>query len=104
MRVSTSFEWQQQSRLMDESIRLRRLFADLRKAATSRRDYEPHDITDDEAAIQADAIESRLAAIDKALERIEAGRYGVCLRCEAPISAERLDALPAVALCLHCVC
>jgi hypothetical protein len=46
----------------------------LRVAATSRRDYEPHDVTDDEAAVQADAIERRLTSIDEALGRIDFGR------------------------------
>lgn len=102
MRVSTRFEWQQQSRLVNERDRLRRLHAGLREAATSRLDYEPHDITDDEAAIQADALESRLAAADEALGRIEAGGYGVCVQCEARISSERLEALPATPRCVRC--
>jgi DnaK suppressor protein len=102
MRVSTRFEWQQQSRLIDERDRLRRLVADLRAAATSRVDYEPHDITDDEAALQADLIEIRLAATDKALERIEVGEYGICSECTSRIASERLEALPAAIVCLRC--
>ena len=99
MRVRTRLEWRQQSRLQDQSDRLRRTLADLRAAATSRADYEPHDVTDDEAAVQADAIEDRLAAIGKALDRINTGGYGICLACRSPIADERLDALPATAVC-----
>ena len=95
-------EWRQQSQLLDERYRLRRLHDGLRVAATSRRDYEPHDVTDDEAAIQADAIEGRLAAVDEALERIDSGGYGICLVCGSGIADERLEALPATALCLSC--
>lgn len=102
MRISSRLEWQQQSRLLDERERLGRLHAELRTAATSRRDYEPHDVTDDEAAIQADAIESRLAAVDEALERIESGGYGTCTGCGSHIADERLEALPAAALCRRC--
>jgi len=102
MRVSSRFDWQQQSRLLDERDRLRRLHADLREAAISRGDYEPHDITDDEAALQADLIETRLAATDKALERIELGEYGVCSGCSSRIASDRLEALPAAVLCLSC--
>lgn len=94
--------WRQQSRLLDERDRLGRLHEALRVAATSRRDYEPHDVTDDEAAIQADAIEGRLAAMDEALERIHSGGYGICLVCGSEIAAERLKALPATALCRSC--
>ncbi len=102
MRVWSRLEWRQQSQLLDERYRLRRLHDGLRVAATSRRDYEPHDVTDDEAAIQADAIEGRLAAVDEALERIDSGGYGICLVCGSGIADERLEALPATALCLSC--
>lgn len=102
MRVCSQFEWRQQSRLLDERYRLKRMYEELRKAATSRRDYEPHDITDDEAAIQADALEDRIAAMDQALDRIESGRYGLCLVCGSAIEDQRLEALPAAALCRAC--
>ncbi len=102
MRVLSQFEWRQQSRLLNERYRLKRLHEDLRIAATSRRDYEPPDITDDEAAIQADAIEGRLAAIDEAIDRIESGRYSLCLVCGSAISDERLEALPGAVLCRVC--
>jgi RNA polymerase-binding transcription factor DksA len=80
-----------------------RLHEELRVAATSRRDYEPHDVTDDEAAIQADSIEGRLAAMDEALERIDSGGYGTCLVCGSRIADERFEALPATAFCRRCV-
>ncbi len=103
MKVWSNAEWEQQSRLLDERDRLRRLHTELRAAATSRRDYEPHDVTDDEAAIQADVIEGRLTAVDEALERIDSGGYGRCTACGSQIAAERLEALPAAALCRRCV-
>ena len=40
--------------------------------------------------------------IDAALQRIADGRYGTCSLCERGISAERLRALPATAVCLDC--
>jgi hypothetical protein len=43
-----------------------------------------------------------LARIDAALERIESGRYGYCLRCGEPIGGARLEADPALAFCLAC--
>src|SRR5215813_10280558 len=35
-----------------------------------------------------------LNLIDESLERIEAGSYGKCVRCEAPLPEKRLEALP----------
>lgn len=43
-----------------------------------------------------------LAAIDRALERLEAGGYGRCLRCDGAIGAARLEARPAAELCIGC--
>jgi DnaK suppressor protein len=37
-----------------------------------------------------------------ALQRIEAGEYGHCVRCEEPIGAGRLRADPSVTLCIDC--
>jgi DnaK suppressor protein len=41
-----------------------------------------------------------LAEIDAALQRIEDGTYGLCVRCGRPIDADRLEALPWATLCL----
>lgn len=49
-----------------------------------------------------DNSEGVLAAIDGALERIEAGTYGTCVRCGKPIAEERLEALPYAELCIEC--
>ena len=40
--------------------------------------------------------------IRAALARIEEGSYGECERCEEPIPAKRLDALPWARLCVSC--
>lgn len=43
-----------------------------------------------------------LAQIDRALARIEAGTFGVCVRCGTPITRERLEAMPEAELCIAC--
>lgn len=53
------------------------------------------------AALRAQA-EQHLVDIDAALGRLDQGTYGACERCGAPIGAARLEALPAVRLCLTC--
>ena len=102
MRVQTPFEWNQQSRLLEQRKRSRRLQQDLRTAATTRSEYEPHDVVDDEAAIQADVLDMKLEAIEVALERIEAGSYGSCTSCNGDIGEQRLEALPTATTCKSC--
>ena len=46
--------------------------------------------------------ELQLSRIESALERIEQGTYGDCVRCGEPISDARLDFDPAVLLCIGC--
>jgi len=49
-----------------------------------------------------DNSEAVLAAIEKALVKIESGTYGICERCGQPIAPERLEALPYAELCIDC--
>jgi len=44
----------------------------------------------------------QLRMIEEALDRIEAGDYGVCLGCEEPIPAKRLQAVPWAKYCVTC--
>jgi RNA polymerase-binding transcription factor len=44
----------------------------------------------------------QLRLIEEALDRIEAGDYGICLACEEPIPAKRLQALPWARYCVEC--
>ncbi|HEU5269565.1 MAG TPA: TraR/DksA C4-type zinc finger protein [Jatrophihabitans sp.] len=48
------------------------------------------------------AAHAALAEIDGALGRLRDGSYGRCLRCGHPVQAERLEILPAAALCMPC--
>jgi len=44
----------------------------------------------------------QLRMIEEALDRIEAGDYGICLGCEEPIPPKRLQALPWAKYCVDC--
>ena len=44
----------------------------------------------------------QLAAIDAAVKRLEAGRYGICARCGQPIGNDRLTARLAALTCISC--
>ncbi len=47
-------------------------------------------------------IQDLMDQIDRAVERIDAGTYGICERCGQPIEAARLKALHHTVLCLNC--
>lgn len=40
--------------------------------------------------------------LEKALERIEQGDFGICSECGKEIGYDRLEAAPHVRLCIHC--
>lgn len=46
--------------------------------------------------------QAELMRIRAALERIEAGTYGICVSCGDTISEERLDLLPDTPFCRNC--
>ncbi|MFD6567857.1 TraR/DksA family transcriptional regulator [Micromonospora profundi] len=48
------------------------------------------------------AARRRLTELDVAVQRLDAGTYGVCERCSRPIPAERLAARPSARTCVAC--
>ncbi len=60
------------------------------------------DSTHDEISFQLAEVESReLAQIDKALDRMRNGSYGVCEVTGRPIPLARLQALPYATMCIE---
>lgn len=57
---------------------------------------------DDDNVVEAHA-RRELAAVDAALRLLydEPARFGVCIVCDRPISAGRLDLLPTTRFCQH---
>lgn len=56
-------------------------------------------------ALKGEMVDRRareLAQIDRALEDLEAGRYGTCRDCEEPISEKRLKVMPFATRCVAC--
>jgi DnaK suppressor protein len=49
-----------------------------------------------------DRESARLRDVRGALERLDAGSFGICLNCEEDISAKRLAAVPWAAFCIVC--
>jgi DnaK suppressor protein len=88
---------------------LEREFADLAEAASAGGTDDEHDpegatlaFERQHTAALLDQAREQVAAIDAALGRLEAGRYGVCERCGQPIGDDRLAARPAALTCVRC--
>lgn len=73
---------------------------------------QPHSTMFAEAAIEREGDEAledlgaaglqEIRMIEAALDRIEAGTYGICAACGEEISEERLNVLPATPKCRDC--
>jgi DnaK suppressor protein len=47
-------------------------------------------------------LDERMGQVQRAIDRLDAGGYGVCDACGQPITAERLDAFPSATACVEC--
>lgn len=54
------------------------------------------------STLTARSTAASIAEIDTALERIDAGTYGVCASCGTEIPRERLEARPSSLMCVAC--
>ena len=91
-----------------ERARVQQLLADLDSAQTDDREAEREtgDMADPAQPLAAQGVDDavaaglrdRLAALDRALQRLEDGTYGRSIRTGAPIPDERLEADPAAEL------
>ena len=43
-----------------------------------------------------------LELVNEALDRLEQGKFGLCVECGEPISKPRLQAIPYTRHCIHC--
>ena len=50
----------------------------------------------------AQTLVETLTEVEDALEKFDAGTYGVCEQCGEPIQEARLEAKPAARLCINC--
>ena len=100
---------ERQAELTDELRRQTDLVADVRDArsdSTSDDEHDPEGSTlttewSRIAGLQRE-LQAELAAIDRALQRIDDGSYGLCTRRSEPIGRARLEARPAAELCIDC--
>lgn len=45
---------------------------------------------------------ARLIRLENAVNRIEAGTYGICVKCKKEIPIGRLEAVPEALICVNC--
>ena len=78
--------------------------ASLDTNADDEHDPEGHTIAFERAQVDALVRQARdrLAEVDAALARLDAGSYGVCERCDGPVGDGRLEARPETRLCIDC--
>jgi len=92
----------ERSRIYSELIREEWLPVDELTEGWQERDSPSEDVSRELEYGHRDALHRRLLQIDVALERLEAGGYGICETCSAPIEPIRLRLDPAASLCLKC--
>jgi len=57
----------------------------------------------EERSIKLKMLETRLGDINKALVKIENGKYGICENCGKKIEEDRLEVNPAAKTCKECM-
>jgi len=57
-------------------------------------------VPDDDAATVLSDVDRELAAIDAAMQRLDAGTYGVCSLCGGSIADAALEADPTASRCV----
>ena len=106
-----------QKRLLEERVRLQELIEEyeheLEEArmteSSSDRSPDPGNAEagsmkfeyEKELSIEQNTIDL-LSKVDRALERVDDGTYGICESCNKNIPLARLDVLPYVTLCVDC--
>jgi RNA polymerase-binding transcription factor DksA len=83
--------------------RLGAIDADLGVALEKDSEERATQVENDEVLreMQTEGI-NQIAAIDAALERLERGTYGQCVKCKAAIGRHRLAAVPYTPFCIEC--
>lgn len=94
-------------------VEKKRVLVSARKTLTEEATFDTDDLPDEIDLASSEYQQSMvfrlrdrekylLEKIDKALERIADGTFGVCEQCEEEISVKRLEARPVTTLCIRC--
>ena len=88
--------------LKDINLRLREFNGSRDCVVTDTADIASNHVERDIIMSIAQGEARKINQIDKALKRIEKGKYGVCKCCNNSINKERLMAIPFTSLCVKC--
>lgn len=95
--------------LEQERDDLRRQLAELGFGDAGGLEYDPNfadssQVTAErgEAEVLANKLRDTLSDVEAALQKVEAGTYGVCESCGKAIQPARLEAFPSARLCIDC--
>jgi len=90
-------------------VRLEELSSRLRNRENITVERTPDVLDDTDLSVERDLTIWRLDKgfaqlrfVTAALDRIAAGRYGFCLRCDDEINMKRLTAMPHASFCIKC--
>jgi len=101
-------------KLKEELMRLREeLLGLVRKTTENEKEYPSSEVGDtiDQAADSSarellfelnDSEKKKLEDIDRALQKIEQNRFGICEKCGNEIDEKRLKAVPYARFCIKC--
>jgi DnaK suppressor protein len=91
---------------IDGLTRDRRAILESAESTSTDDEHDPEGATlafeREQLAALLDQARAHLAELDVAVERLDAGTYGRCIRCGQLIPAERLTARPASVTCVAC--
>jgi len=66
-------------------------------------DDQPQFLNEESVSLHLNILDyAQLRLIEEALDRLDAGDYGICLSCEEPIPPKRLHAVPWARYCVRC--
>jgi RNA polymerase-binding transcription factor DksA len=101
-----SMETRLRQRLSELMSREEQITGDLRQesgALSSDWEEQAQDLENSEVLAALDVHNrEEISQIQSALQRLKAGTFGICARCEEAIPEGRLNALPYTTLCVAC--
>lgn len=103
------FLTQERERLLAEIAEYERESQDNLSEASGENNYRDHMADQGTATfakefdmILEDNLRSLLGGVERTIQRIDAGTWGLCQRCGEPIPPDRLEAMPTAELCISC--